>query len=262
MATKSDWEAVYRDVVARGRERIDPPEPEALVAYSRGELPEDEAEKVRQALAYYPDLALLLVDHRRLLPNEAQYLSDAQIAADWEALQRRLSEPAPAPPPQPQPQPEVQEPTQFPQPAMRVWQWAIAASLLFCLSLAGVSLWAIMELRRPRVTERIVLHDDRTRGGTGAAVNAVQLQPGTKYVVVTLALADNTREGTYRVEIVDHAVTPPKVVWSSPITRGADGSFAIEVPRSFLRSQRYRANLYVREEDQPIGTYAFPPAAE
>src|SRR5215213_3969389 len=88
MAPKTDWETAYRDLIVRGRERVgEPPTPEELVAYSLGQLPEDRAARVRESLAYYPDLAKALSEEAAPAAEDQQpYLSKQQLAADWESL--------------------------------------------------------------------------------------------------------------------------------------------------------------------------------
>ena len=63
MTTKDDWDAAL-DVWAREeRERLGgPPEPEEVVAFLRGELPPEEAARIRALLVYYPELNTLLDD--------------------------------------------------------------------------------------------------------------------------------------------------------------------------------------------------------
>lgn len=62
MITKSDWQDAYDDLIADGRKRVAPPTFEEVEALMRGDLPEDDAERVREQLAYYPDLARVMTE--------------------------------------------------------------------------------------------------------------------------------------------------------------------------------------------------------
>lgn len=59
--SKHDWDAALDEWVAEERERLGgPPEPEEVVAFLRGELPEADAARVQALLVYYPELTSLL----------------------------------------------------------------------------------------------------------------------------------------------------------------------------------------------------------
>ena len=59
--SKNDWDAALDEWVAEERERLGgPPEPEEVVAFLRGELPEADAARVQALLVYYPELTSLL----------------------------------------------------------------------------------------------------------------------------------------------------------------------------------------------------------
>jgi hypothetical protein len=59
--SKNDWDAALDEWVTEERERLGgPPEPEEVVAFLRGELPEADAARVQALLVYYPELTSLL----------------------------------------------------------------------------------------------------------------------------------------------------------------------------------------------------------
>jgi len=59
--SRNDWDAALDEWVAEERERLGgPPEPEEVVAFLRGELPEADAARVQALLVYYPELTPLL----------------------------------------------------------------------------------------------------------------------------------------------------------------------------------------------------------
>jgi hypothetical protein len=256
MVTKREWEIAYRAAIARGREHVDPPAPDEIVAFSRGELPPDEMERVREALAYYPNLALAVsgADDRN---EHAPLLNDEELSADWDRLRKSLSAV--------QSQPLHIEPGQVAtRRASRERYFAIAASVFFLLALSGLfvqsrTITALREeLLHPRAhVERIVLLDDTSRGGPPSASATFPLRPETQSVVLVLTLPEEQAEGAYRVEIADLQPASPVVVWQSAIERGRDRTFTIEVPSAFLRSPQYRITLY--RDDQPVARYSLSP---
>jgi hypothetical protein len=59
--SKNDWDAALDEWVTEERERLGgPPEPEEVVAFLRGELPEADAARVQALLVYYHELTSLL----------------------------------------------------------------------------------------------------------------------------------------------------------------------------------------------------------
>jgi hypothetical protein len=249
MADESDWNRAYRDVIAKGRLRVEPPSPETLVAYARGELPEAEMERVRETLAYYPDLAIALTEDASAT-EDAPYLTREQLATDWESLQQRLKGPT------------VDAPV-FVRETSRRWQWATAASLLLCVVLAGLYVKSAMsvralrdDLQRPQANvERLELFDENSRGRTVPA-KIMRLKPSTSHLMLILTLAATTPTENFRVEMLEAEVSPPSMIWTSPIQRSKDGTFVVDVPRSFLWHAAYRLNLYENGRATPIATYS------
>jgi anti-sigma factor RsiW len=247
MTNKTDWDSAYRDVVDRGRERLgDPPSPEELIAFSRGELPEAEAERIRELLAYYPDLAVALAEGDDIAMDEAPVLNREQIEADWQLLQHRMS---------PVVSPHVAAAaTQAPAPR---WMWlaALAPAVLFA-GLFFQSRFIIRELRQqitqPQVlVERIELFENVTRGATSAM--PVKLQTSTEQIVLVLTVTEDVSARAFRVQIRN--LDSSQVVWKGNVNRGRDGTFSIVVPRSFLTAQAYEVDLF--GDDRQIATYAF-----
>jgi hypothetical protein len=59
---KHEWDEALDAWVEQERERLGgPPTPEEVVAYTRGELSDADAERVRALLVYYPELTSLLI---------------------------------------------------------------------------------------------------------------------------------------------------------------------------------------------------------
>lgn len=249
MAQQSEWDRAYRDFIAKRREQIEPPAPETLVAYSRGELPEAEMERVREALAYYPDLAAALTEDASAADG-APYLTREQLAADWESLQQLQG-------------PVTAAAAAFVRETSRRWQWATAASLLLCVVMAGLYVKSAItvralrdDLQHPQANvERLELFDENSRGRT-VSTKAVPLKPSTSHLVLVLTLAATTPVENFRVDMLQTDASPPRVVWSSPIQRSKDGTFVVDVPRSFLQHAAYRLNLYENGRPVPVATYS------
>jgi hypothetical protein len=244
MVSRQDWEAAYDQVIAGGRNHVDPPTPEEMVAYANGELSESEAARIAEALGYYPVLADALANDEELYDDEA--LSDAELAEDWRSLRGRM---------------EATPVRMIPRPS-RFWQWATAASLALLaisssLYFRATSTIDTLEARlsEPRQhIERIVLFENRTRGSS-AAPQAIDLLQSTEYVVLTLTSVEEVRGERFHVDIRDVKTSQP--VWTGGITPGRDGTFVIEVPRRLLRSDQYAVALYADGATQPKASYGF-----
>lgn len=255
MVKTDDWRTAFREVVERGRERLgDPPTPEELVAWSRGELSESEAERIRELLALYPDLAAALNESEEAPDDEAPVLSRADLDADWELLQQRIS-----------PQhvsPHVAAERVAHQPSFP-WRWSTVVPALAALVFGALlvqSRFTVRALReqlnQPRENvERVMLLESASRGPDAAT--PIALQPTTRYVVFTLPVPDDVRAGQLQVGMRNLDLPSRPVVWRGSVTRAGDGTFSIEVPRSFLTERSYAIHLYLEGEAQPLATYTF-----
>src|SRR5438045_1677156 len=96
MTTKADWQEAYRELISTGRKRVgEPPTAEQVQALFAGDLAEPEAERVRELLAYYPEMARAMVDP---FPMDAVgVMSDAELATRREQLRRKVGLPASEP---------------------------------------------------------------------------------------------------------------------------------------------------------------------
>ncbi|MDQ3279786.1 MAG: hypothetical protein M3Q69_00065 [Acidobacteriota bacterium] len=249
MVNTEDWRAAYSDVVARGRERAgDPPTPEELVAWFRGELPESEAERIRELLALYPDLAEALLDDDD--GDEPPVLTRDELATDWKRLQARMNAPAtlPAPPPLTY------------RPAAFQWHWATAASLLLTFAFAGLFVHSRStaralraQLNEPRQNvEHVILLESTSRGPAGAI--PVQLQPATQYVVFTFTVDEDRQQDRLTAVMRDLDDPTRRIVWRGTVARGGDRTYSLEVPRSFLAAQTYEVTLH-DQQPRPVATY-------
>ena len=93
MTSKSDWQEANRELIADERRGLgEPPTAEEMLAYSRGELPEPEEERIRDLMVAYPELARVYAEPfpEAPQPGDPDHVAEAQVAAGWTALQRRL----------------------------------------------------------------------------------------------------------------------------------------------------------------------------
>lgn len=252
MGEHREWETAYRETIERGRMRVgDPPTPEELIAWSRGELPESEAERVRERLGYYPDLAAALAEDDEAVEDEPPILTREQLQTDWELIQQRMASPV---------RPHVAAAMSTTQ-AARWSQWTTVVPVLTTLLFAGLFVRSRLtidalhaEIEKPKENvERVELHSTVPRGP--ASARPIVLQPSTKHLVLGLNVAEDVRADAFRVAIRDLEAEPPAIVWKSAITRGSDGTFTIEIPRTFLTSRTYQIDLFASTSAEPIATY-------
>jgi hypothetical protein len=93
MTNKSEWQEANRRLNEDGRRKLgDPPTAEEMLAYSRGELSDGEAERIRELLVAYPELARMYAAAvpEAPRPGDPDAVSEQVILAGWSALQPRL----------------------------------------------------------------------------------------------------------------------------------------------------------------------------
>jgi hypothetical protein len=240
-----DWEDGYREAIDRGRARVgEPPTPEEMMAYSRGDLPPHEKDRIRELLSYYPDLAEGLVEEADPSIRES-HLSEHQLAQDWSTIQKRLKR---------SPAPVINA---------RAWHWGNVAAVAACVVVGLLyvrSLRQISDLRQalrsPRIdVESISLYERGGRGSSGTEWYELRLLPTTEYVSLNLTLASETAANQFHVDIVDLETPTSRTVWTSRIYRGSDGVFTLHVPRTFFTSTRYAVRLYADGVPSPLVSY-------
>lgn len=228
MISKEDWQNAYRDALDEGRKRVGPPPaPEDVVALFEGRLEGEEADRVRERLAFYPDMVRAMTAE---FPEAAEgVLSDAEIAEDLAKIRQRAGMAAPE-------KPEVVVP--FRSPRRRIF--AIAAGIVIVL--AAGSLVMQKWLREPRSLMTMRIYPDTGRGPSPPA--PAQLSSANDYVLQAVpALAAKHR--AYRVELFDLTAQPPEKLWTrNDVEPRTDGTFAITLPTSDLEPGLYRAVLY------------------
>lgn len=209
MITKSDWDAVQKQMIEEEQQRLEPPTAEEMRAYTQGKLSEEEEEHVRERLLAYPELVrtLAVPFPEPAEPGDADYLSEHEFAR----LRRRRT---------------------F---SIANTLAAVAAIIAVVTSLGWWQSWT--KLAQPRVAEPVVLRGS-ARGGSGA--DTLQSQ---KPQLLYLSVPDEVDFPNYRVEISEQE--SHRVVWRSdePLHRHED-AVTVFIPANFLSKGSYDVVLY------------------
>ena len=231
MIRKEDWDAVYRRQLADGQQRLGPPPTfEQVEALSSGRLPEEEAERLRELLSYYPDLLRVLTEP---FPDSGDGgLSNDELKTDLDKIRERIR--AAAPPP-----------LAFPRKESPRRALPLAAGIIIAIALGGVGVWRMTSHPRGVVTQ--VLYPERTRGlGARGVPSAtpVHLSKGTDYLLEPVF--DSPRAyREYRLELLDLGTTPPRRVWlRENVTPQRDGTYPVRLSTGNLDPRLYRLVLY------------------
>jgi hypothetical protein len=261
--TREDLELVVEAMVERGRSQVGPePEVEELLAYHRGELSEEEADRFRERLAHYPNAAQLLAAftaEEEPRPGDPDHLSEKDGAALWAGLQEWLAgQAAGAEATETIPEERVggfrsrvAAAIAPPRPRLTLWAgWAAAFLLVVVLGpVLYVQHQRIDALGRqvtePRVNfvHKRLAPADRRRGSS--TEEAVRLPPGEEPYLLTLGLYERPRFADYRLEIVDTDSPGAPTVWTESGVEIAPGdSVPLYLPGDFLAPGRYEIRLY------------------
>ncbi len=220
------------------------PAPGELLDFLAGDLPEAEQERIEEHLALCRACARTALElasgsEEELASGEAR-LTKEEVAAEWERFRAALP------------------------PARPAWRraapggggWALAASLL--LAVIGLAVWNVRlsrELRAPRaevaVVDLVPLEAVERREET----ETVAIPGWADRVVLLLNFAEPTASTLFQIEILAEDGRP---VWSSRgIRRSEEGTFSVEMPRSFLPAGVYRIRLSgIGETPEPVADYA------
>lgn len=231
MITKSDWQAVQEEMAAEERRKLGEPPVDELLAFSRGELAAEDAERVRAWLVCNPEEARALVepfpaDDAR--PGDRDHLSEHDLARRWASFKKEVHGPA------------------APQQAARVVRFPMWTGLAAALALVFAGLYwqqrqDVERLSAPHlldVTQQLLPEDGR-RGPAGAAP---LLDVSEDSGVRELMLTDASRFQWYRLEIVDAASKTP--LWRSEPGQLVDDRLLVFIPRTYLKPGTYRIEVY------------------
>jgi hypothetical protein len=215
---KDDWNDAASAWIAAERERLGgPPTAEEVVACQRGELPVDEAARVRALLVYYPELTSLLIESDPEPVDDE--LSEFELARDRAAIHRRIAA-----------KPRFQ---------FRVLM-EVAAGVTIAL-LGGLLIHARTENREPYLQARHELRNVLTRGG-GSDV-PFDLPASSDRYLLALTLAKHYDYAAYRIDIVDLTPSGPKTLRSISGATPVDGTFELSVPPELLASGSSRIDV-------------------
>ncbi|HEX8253078.1 MAG TPA: hypothetical protein VF846_08035 [Thermoanaerobaculia bacterium] len=236
MNTKSGWQTAYDKILDEGRKRIPPPTVEQVEALGAGRLSEDEAEKVREALAYYPELLRVMTEP---LPDDpGSVVTDEEIASGLAALKRRIAR------------------ERSPQPSRRRRVGRVLARAAVVAVVVGGGAVAYKVMNRHEGTAVILSADGQLSAVRGGGQTPHQLSTGTDYVLRPAFRPDRPHD-SYRLELFDISGGAPRSVetWSR-VERAPDGSFPIEMSTKGYAEGRYQLVLYgVDESAVPLATY-------
>ncbi|HXH94042.1 MAG TPA: hypothetical protein VNN25_20875 [Thermoanaerobaculia bacterium] len=233
---QSDWDAVRDALIADDRATLgEPPSVDELLAYERGELPKEDAERVQQLLVAYPELARAYATpfpSDDAQPGDSDYLASEVIDRQWNAFHadhrgdagNRADHGSTG----------------------RVLQfWPSVAAIAAAIAIVfGAMLWRThTELLRPHVLPEAaaILTPDGRRGG--AEPPQVPITPKGDSLLLVVSLVGPTDYDTYRLELVSN--DSHKRLWSSePLRATANNSFSVEFPSRALPSGTYQVIAY------------------
>ena len=235
MMNRSDWNAVRDTLIADDRAKLgDPPTVDELLAYERGELSQEDADRVQQLLIAYPELARA---YAAPFPADDTGLPADVIDRQWNAFRADKRDGSGQ--------------------GARVLQfWRAAAAIAATVAIVfGATLWQTRrELLRPHILpEAAVLTPD---GRRGLAEQPFAITPTGDSVLLVVSIIGPTDYETYRLELIRG--DSHKLVWSSdPLRDTSSHSFNVEVPSRALPAGTYQVIAYglrgnAREE---VATY-------
>jgi hypothetical protein len=251
MIRREEWDAAYRGQLADGQKRVGPPPTfEQVEALSRGELPEEEAEHVRELLSYYPDMLRVLTQP---FPAAGEgILTDQELAADLAKIREHVRGTSGLPP------------IVFPHKKSLRRFLPIAAGVVIAMVLGSLAVWRMTS--QPRVLLTQVLYPEGNRGvgarGVPSATPA-HLSKGADYILKPVF--DSRRSyREYRLELLDLSSAPPRVVWlRNNVAQQQDGTYPIRLSTSDLKPGLYRLVLYgVDEGVENLAEYTIRVKAE
>jgi len=236
MMNRSSWQAVRDALIADDRANLgEPPSVDELLAYERGELSNEDAERVQQLLVAYPELARAYATpfpSDDAQPGESDYLASDVIDRQWNAL--RAGNPSDA------------KKVASDGSTGRVLQfWPSVAAIAAAIAIVfGAMLWRTRtELLRPHVLPEAaaILTPDGRRGG--AEPPQVPITPAGDSLLLVVSLAGTTDYDTYRLELVSK--DSHKRLWSSePLRATVSNSFNVEIPSRTLPAGTYQVIAY------------------
>ncbi|HEX6099186.1 MAG TPA: hypothetical protein VF432_22930 [Thermoanaerobaculia bacterium] len=256
MTDKSDWKDASRELRADERRKLgDPPTAEELQAYYRGELSEQEEDRIRDLIVAYPELVRMYrepaPDAPR--PGDSDYVGADQVASGWRTLQQRLRQPSPA---------RVQAVRGEAQRGVLLYvPTAVAAVLaVICFGLyvraEGRARYFAEQSRQPLILAAAQQLDPD--GNRGSASPLPLRKDGEAYLLKPV-LVNEFRYSRYQIELRD---SNDALLWSNRDAHPADDehAFQIVVPHTFLtEGQTYRLGIFGvdGQKSERLASYEF-----
>jgi hypothetical protein len=245
MITKLDWQAVHAQLLAERRRRLgDPPTVEEMLAYSRGELSQEDEERVRALLVSYPELLRALgadFTDDDVQPGDPDYLPEEAVTRQWNDFQKRMG---------------GRGGEGGAGRVLRFWRATAAIAAALAVAFGVLLSRAQAKVDHPRIAlwQEKSLEPEGYRG-RGDAVPAFSSE--FDVFLLTLMLLDERSFSGYRIDIVAEGSQRP--IWSGEAARPEDDTFTILVPRTFLAPGTYRAMIRGVDgaHSTPLATYAF-----
>lgn len=243
MVSDPDWKEAYQRLLADGRNRLGPPPTaEQVQALFAGELPEAEVEKVRELLAYYPEMARAMTDP---FPLDVRDDSTAeQRAAEMARLRAAVGLPPAPPPTLPKPIPiaERRRPQR---------QLAAAAVIVVLLALGGISAWIFSG----GPSEDRILHADGQRSVSRGETEQtpIQLFTQTRYHF-NFVFRPQRSYRAFQLDLIDLS---GHSLWSREgVERQGNGEFPVDFSTKRLSPGLYRFRLFgVDDKPELLATY-------
>jgi len=236
---RSSWQAVRDALIADDRVNLgDPPSVDELLAYERGELSKEDAERVQQLLVAYPELARAYATpfpSDDAQPGDSDYLASDVI--DRQLLAFRADDRS------------IVTSVAGDGTNGRVLQFRLRASASIAAIAAtlaivfGTMLWQTRtELLRPHVLpDATILTPDGRRGGAEPPQAAIT--PAGDSLLLVVSLVGPTDYDTYRLELVSN--DSRQRLWSSePLRATTSNSFNVEIPSRALPAGTYQVIAY------------------
>lgn len=245
MTSRSDWKAAAEEWRKEQRRKFgQPPDTDTLLAYTRGKLPEAEAQRVRDYLVLYPEIARGLsqpLSEPEAQPGDLDFVSEHELAANWTALRKHL-----------------------PRQVSPFWRTTSIAALLLIaiLTVVAVRIMSndhaiIRALQQPRTLVPTLLLPLSPRGTVREL--PVPLPSTSDSFLLTVSLIDQPKFPRYRIDLLELGDGSSRVVWTATdAERLQNDTFQIFVPRSFFKPDRtYRLVVYgIGEKTVELSAYA------
>lgn len=265
MGGEPDLKAALRALLDQGREEMEPPSPEELIAYRDGLLSARERAAVEERLAVFPEAARALGDLARFPdlepPPDAEPLSEERLDESWRQFRTRLEAGASEKPegePAEPPSPRSREVAGIP-----AWRqilgpvpgpvWASTAVLA-----AAVLGWTFGLLSAPSLLPPVhapeagvpvleLAPESRTERDAGSPRSRV---PEGSSLFVVLELPPGPRARRYEIEIEG----PGDRVWTGTAAPSDFGDLHLGLPRDYLTPGEVRITVRRPATVGPVDT--------